>query len=436
MTGLMRRIAAEDDTVEIPDRDRRDELGAMAQALDIFATSGRERRRLEEGQRRSHERSRHRQDEVDQMVAMFGRSTDGVLRKLADASRDMGDVSRTMAGTAQTNLAQADDVADMTARVVSSIQNAAAATQELAASVDEISQQITGASAMSKRARDVAAELDGDVGQLNGVIDRISAVVGTIRDISEQTNLLALNATIEAARAGEAGKGFAVVASEVKTLAAQTTRATEEVAAAVDAVRRSAAAAAQASGRIAGVIGELDGVSQSVASATVEQQAATGEIARAVQDVSDEATRVLEAINEVRASGEATRTASSDVERSSGVLAGEAGAFSEEVRNFLDGMTDGSVRDQIETRSVKAQARVVIANQNLPVTIQRMSPAMVDVDGSLPAASGEALTLEIDGLGALKVRVALVDERHTTLQLPLDRASLDRTARFLQSRAA
>src|SRR5690606_25078097 len=117
-------------------------------------------------------------------------------------------------------------------------------------SIAEISRQVEQTSEVVRIAVGEAQVTDDGIAALAEAAQKIGDVVQLIRDIAGQTNLLALNATIEAARAGEAGKGFAVVASEVKSLAVQTAKATEDIAAQIQAVQASTSGSVDAIQRI------------------------------------------------------------------------------------------------------------------------------------------------------------------------------------------
>ncbi len=435
MTVLMGRIAAEEPNATIPWGDRKDEVGQTARALLGFEEAGRERRRLEDAEKDAARLAKRRQDDIDQMVGMFGKAVEGVLVKMSHASHGMENTSGELIETAQGNVRQASAVSESAERTAEGVNAAAAAAQELAASSDEIAKQIVGARDLSQRAAGMADGVRGGVDHLKTSISQIYDVLSTIRTISEQTNLLALNATIEAARAGEAGKGFAVVASEVKQLAAQTTQATEQVETAVASVEESSNAASSGVMSVADVISELDGVSQAIAAATTEQQAATSEIARIVQEVSDQTKSVMTDIESVRVAGGETHRASGDVRSSANMLQIETKAFSEEVLAFLDGISSAEVRDVIETRNVEFDVEVLTPTGAQTVKAYRMSPAQIEVDGMVGLVPGAKLEIELPKLGLIPVRVAEVSERRMALQLPMDRDSLESMATYLAAAA-
>jgi methyl-accepting chemotaxis protein len=339
ITDAMRSVALGDLTKEIPFERRNDEIGELARALGVFRDGANEKASIEADQQQEQQRKELRQRTIEQHIAAFDGSIRGLLDTLAHAATEMRSTSEGMAATAEETDRQATAVASAATEASTNVETVATASEELLASIAEITRQVSGASAMASTTVGEARQADAIVNSLAEAAQRTGEVVQLINDIASQTNLLALNATIEAARAGDAGKGFAVVASEVKSLATQTSKATEDIASQVGAIQQ---ATREAVGAIKGVgraIERVSEISGSIAAAMEEQSAATKEISRNTQEaargtheVSSNVAGVSQGAGETGAASEQVRTAALGLSRTSEKLRAEIDSFLGRIR--------------------------------------------------------------------------------------------------------
>jgi methyl-accepting chemotaxis protein len=335
MTEAMRRLAARDMTAEIPARGRSDEIGQMAEAVQVFKESIIAADRLSAEQASERATKEQRATRLDRAVAAFEITARDMVGLLSSGATELEATARSMTGSADRTNQQASAVAAAAEHAGSGVQTVAAATEELTASINEISRQVAQSAKMAGQAVKDAQRTNTIVSALSEGADKIGNVVGLISDIAGQTNLLALNATIEAARAGDAGKGFAVVASEVKSLASQTGRATEEIGAQITQIQAATKEAVAAIRGIATSIEEVSAIATSIASAVEEQGAATADIARNVQQTANAAQDVTINIGGVGQSANDSSAAASQVLSAAGELSKQAERLSSEVNGFV-----------------------------------------------------------------------------------------------------
>jgi methyl-accepting chemotaxis protein len=343
ITDVMNRLSSGDTDVAIPGGDRKDELGSMAGAVDVFRRNMIEARTLRDAQEAAKQQAEIEKKALQrQMADRFEADVKSVVGAVARATEDMQRAAAKITESVNGTSEQAAAAAAASEEASASVNTVAAATEQLASSVAEIGRQVTHSSDVADAAVTKAGQTTEMVGSLAAAGEKIGNVLRLIGAIASQTNLLALNATIEAARAGDAGRGFAVVASEVKELASQTAKATEEIAGQVAAIQSSTSDCVTAIGGIGNTIREISGIAITIAAAVEQQGSATREIARSVQQVAAGTSEV--AVNVAGASHAAnqSRVLADTVLGASSQLNQHTAALFESVDAFLAGLRDAA----------------------------------------------------------------------------------------------
>lgn len=338
IAGNMDRLAKGDLTVTVVGAGRRDEVGLLARALDVFKRNAQEARRLAAEQESDRVAKQQRAVRLDALVQAFETNVSQLVGMLSSASTELEATAQAMSSTATQTNGQAAAVAAAAEEASAGVQTVASAAEQLTASISEISRQVLQSSRITERAVADARRTDTVVRALSDGAQKIGDVVGLITSIAGQTNLLALNATIEAARAGDAGRGFAVVASEVKNLAQQTAKATDEIGTQIGQIQTATGEAVEAIRAITGVIEEVSTIATAIASAVEQQGAATAEIARNVQQTAVSAHEVTSNIAGVSQAANDTGAAAAQVLSAAEGLSRQAATLTDEVNEFAAGI--------------------------------------------------------------------------------------------------
>ena len=338
LRGCMGKLADEDFSVEIPGVARKDEIGGMARAVEVFKRNGIERHEFQEREKAEIAEREDRARRRDAAIQSFNSNVAIIMETVSSASTELDSTAASLSATAEEGARQAAAVAAGAEEANANVETVAAATEELSASIKEISHQMVEARTVAGHANEESRRANERIQGLVESAQRIGEVVRLNSDIASQTNLLALNATIEAARAGDAGKGFAVVAGEVKHLASQTARATEDITSQVQAVQSSTEEAVAAIAGIGSTIARIHEISTVIAAAVEEQGAATNEIARNVAQASAGTSEVTSNIAHVNDVARDTGQSAGHVLAATGELNTQATRLKEVIGAFLHEM--------------------------------------------------------------------------------------------------
>ena len=336
LTVAVTRMAEGDLEAEIPCVGRSDELGKMGQAILVLRDRASEAQRL----RRHAETDQLSKLEAARLLAdaavMFEQASAIQLVQVHDGEETLKHTAEALDSASHLTALQTQDAAAGVAEAVTNVETLAVAVKKVSATVMDVSARMADAVvAVGGAAKEASAAL-AHIGELTAVARRISAVVDVITGIASRTNLLALNATIEAARAGDAGKGFAVVASEVKSLAAQTARATEEVAGHISAIQLATTRATDGIGTLSAQVGAVSEAAGDVAAAIELQRIATGEIASAAQTASHGAAQAHAKVAEAAYRTQDARRVAAALPGLADGIANATGALRSEIGRFID----------------------------------------------------------------------------------------------------
>jgi methyl-accepting chemotaxis protein len=337
MTEAMRKLASGDNTIEVPARERKDEIGEMAGAVQVFKDAAIEKLRLEgmtaeqakaaeqeraQSEAAKAETSRKQQQVVDQIALGLTKLSAGELtfrisqpftaeyEKLrADFNGAMAQLQETMTvinGATQGIRSGTDEISQAADDLSKRTEQQAASLEETAAALDQITATVRKTAEGANHARDVVSTAKGDaehsgevvrnavaaMSEIENSAKQISQIIGVIDEIAFQTNLLALNAGVEAARAGDAGKGFAVVASEVRALAQRSADAAKEIKTLISASTQQVGQGVtlvgetgQALERIVSQVGEITNIVSEIAASAQEQATGLNQVNTAVNQM-------------------------------------------------------------------------------------------------------------------------------------------------------
>ncbi|WP_310618816.1 methyl-accepting chemotaxis protein [Flexibacterium corallicola] len=337
----LERLAEGSLDIDISGTKRRDEIGEIARSVATFRVVLKEKADAEAQAQvaKDLESAEQRKRTLAEVATKFEQSVGSVIDQLLAISQTVearsSDLDSSIQGVSQA-IASSKDAAITTQ---GSVQYVVEATDNISQSSISIGDDMSQAASIAKEAVIHAKETDVIVGRLVESGKAIGEVTQLIDQIAEQTNLLALNATIEAARAGEAGRGFAVVASEVKTLAGQTSKATEEIAGQVVSVQKVAEQAVEAIRTIGSTINQISEISEVISTAASDQKMATEDMSRSLSDAHHTVQQVASSVTDLDGGYTNTKEASSHLHQAAGELSSASTELKTAVSDFL-----GSVR--------------------------------------------------------------------------------------------
>ena len=335
MTGIMSRLAAGELNIATGFQKRTNEIGKMQDAVRVFHSNAIKRVELEKASALDSNRQQTRRHEIDKLITNFKEEAASLFTSFNEQADAMHETAASMNSLVNNAHKESSEAKDNSFASTSNIQTVATAAEELSISTQEITRQVQTTNTIVDQGAANATETSDRISTLATSAQKIGDVVSLIQDIAEQTNLLALNATIEAARAGEQGRGFAVVASEVKSLASQTSHATNEIAQQIADIQKASDDAVEAIFSINEMMENVKDHTDSITTSVTQQDAATQEISTSAQQASMESSKISDNISNVSDTVQQTNASASAILDASNRLTENATRLNEHVETFL-----------------------------------------------------------------------------------------------------
>lgn len=338
MTSVMRKLAGGTIDVAIPYLGRKNEIGAMAEAVRVFRDNKIKADQLTVEREKEQRNKTERAHSLELLNRNFEATASALTSTLTNAAVGLKHSAESMFSTTEEAGEKSANVRTAAQQASTSIEAVAHAAEELSLSIDEISSNAMNSSILSTQTTESARATNEAVQALVEDARQIERVSSLIRQIAQQTNLLALNATIEAARAGQSGRGFAVVASEVKTLAAETARATEEIKSQTARMQSMTTKVVTVIHDIVAKIGRLSEIATAVAAAVDQQRVATRTIAQNAQFALSSAVEAVYAVRVVEEASASTKNEANQVLHAASQLSRQSDDLRIEFESFITGI--------------------------------------------------------------------------------------------------
>lgn len=442
ITGALKKLSKGELDTEIVGLERKDEVGEMAQAAQIFKENIAENAKLVEERaleeklsaERQHKKSLEMADLLEEKVMAIVLTVESSTNDLHQALNGLNEGAHQTSDLSNSAQSTSDNMAGK-------MQTIASATEELAASIKEISSQVSHSSKVATHAVEEAKKSTEQVSGLSIAADQIGEIIGLIENIAEQTNLLALNATIEAARAGDAGKGFAVVASEVKALANQTGQATEQITTQVSSMRVATEKATEAISTIADTIASVEQVTETIASSVEQQDEATREIAQNVQNAAVDSTSVSNDIGTISQSAKTAGNSTEDSFYTAKILKESTQSLKEEVNSYLVHLRESADGNKEDDINHAVNSNIVVRYDNTEETYQiknlSLTGGVVLTGTDLGLTAGTKIEVELPNVGVIKSQVIRTTSNEIKIQfIDLDASRRERLQEAMKQTSA